>query len=169
MVMVSFLDETEIDLDEEDLCVSCRDYPDIEDQCQCGAVMCIDCLSDGCFNCGASSCGSWADIAVVYLIKSRASGLLKIGFTKNAKQRFSRIVSSTGGEIDVIVTIPGDVTMERSFHDRHAAHRQKGEWFVDCKEIRDDFGRMAIRRDGGITEAEPLPARRLALGFAVSM
>jgi hypothetical protein len=71
---------------------------------------------------------------VVYFVRGVRSGLIKIGFTTNLKNRLSGLRTGAG-EIELLATIPGDRLIERAMHHRFSALRQFGEWFSPEVEI----------------------------------
>jgi hypothetical protein len=65
---------------------------------------------------------------VVYFL--RFGDRVKIGTSGNLEQRLQVVPHD-----EVIGTIPGDVTMEREWHDRWAKLRLVGEWFQAVPEL----------------------------------
>ena len=66
---------------------------------------------------------------VVYFIAMRGADRIKIGFTTDLKARIKQLCTGTPDKIDVLLTVPGTVSLERELHARFAADRLHGEWF----------------------------------------
>lgn len=62
--------------------------------------------------------------------------LVKIGTTKNPKRRVSALQIGNPSSLNLIFHIPGDVTVEKSLHERFSAYRKSGEWFRVTGELR---------------------------------
>jgi hypothetical protein len=68
-----------------------------------------------------------------YIIKSPASGLLKIGKTIDMKQRLAALQNGSGVPLEVLVVI--DENIEHELHLRFKNLRVFGEWFRDDGQI----------------------------------
>lgn len=73
-------------------------------------------------------------VPCVYFIQ-RQSGPIKIGFTKNLKQRLSALRTSSAEPLTLLGHIPGGKEIEAELHARLSAHRLKGEWFNAASEV----------------------------------
>jgi len=71
----------------------------------------------------------------VYFIEG--AGLIKIGVADDVDRRFNSIKTMSPLPLTLIGYMPGDITIEAKLHGRFSEYRRHGEWFVDCKEIRD--------------------------------
>lgn len=67
-------------------------------------------------------------VGYVYLMRD-ASGLTKIGFSKNPKTRESTLQSEKPS-IELVCAWPGTLDDERELHRRFAPKRTRGEWFM---------------------------------------
>lgn len=67
---------------------------------------------------------------VVYLIGEPGSPIVKIGTTRNLKNRFRALQSSSPSRLDVLWFTAGGEELEYALHDRFSAARQHGEWFL---------------------------------------
>jgi hypothetical protein len=102
-------------------------------------------------------------MTVVYFMAHRASGRIKIGYTKDLNARLRTIANSTG-KIRLLGHVDGGRTLEARIHDVLGEHRISGEWFRDCPELRETIGN--VLRDGpksaiGFDEAVPVPNPKL--------
>ncbi len=69
-------------------------------------------------------------IQCVYFIQGRSSGLVKIGFTTNLRQRIAGLAMHCAEDLEVIGFLLGcGVETEQSLHWRLAEDRVRGEWF----------------------------------------
>ena len=66
----------------------------------------------------------------VYFAQSTAGGPIKIGYSASPEARVASLECGSPFPLRVLKTIPGDAKVERSLHDRFAAHRLRGEWFA---------------------------------------
>lgn len=73
-------------------------------------------------------------MSVVYFVSSGPS--IKIGTSTNLRSRFASLQTSSGDKLTLISTIPGGIELEQEIHRDLKQYRQRGEWFLDCKEVR---------------------------------
>ncbi len=73
----------------------------------------------------------------VYYVRSPASGLVKIGFAADARQRFSKIQSDCPDTLVLVAVEDGDMETESARHAQFAEFRARGEWFRDEGALRD--------------------------------
>jgi hypothetical protein len=73
-------------------------------------------------------------VSVVYFISG--GSCIKIGTSTNVKSRFASLQTSSMDELRLLGTIPGDVEREREVHASLERYRKRGEWFIDCSEVR---------------------------------
>jgi hypothetical protein len=83
---------------------------------------------------------------VIYFIEH--AGLIKIGFASNVEKRLTAF-RTTLPALKLIGTMDGTRGHERTIHDCLAIHRQGGEWFTDCDEVR---GFIAAATADGVKE-----------------
>lgn len=75
---------------------------------------------------------------MIYFVRSRNTGLIKIGCSDNVTQRMSQL-GTQHGKLDLLGTIPGGRAFENALHRAFAEFRAEGmgrEWFVDNPELR---------------------------------
>jgi hypothetical protein len=63
----------------------------------------------------------------VYFIK--CEGFVKIGYSGSFAARIDAIQTSNPFEVTLLHTVPGDLALENSFHERFRAHHHRLEWF----------------------------------------
>jgi DNA-binding transcriptional regulator YiaG len=74
----------------------------------------------------------------VYFVQSRASGLIKIGRTKDWQRRQGELEFGNGDRLDVLAVIrPADFQTEQALHARFNHLRCHGEWFSPGQELLD--------------------------------
>jgi len=73
-------------------------------------------------------------IGKIYFVS--APGRIKIGYTRQPEQRLSRLQSVDMEKLVSLGAVSGTRRLEASLHDKLAAYRIRGEWFVDCQEVR---------------------------------
>lgn len=77
-----------------------------------------------------------ARLSCVYFIEAVGAACIKIGVSFNAAQRVSELQTACPFDLRLIATIPGATERdEQALHERFAAHRVRGEWFVPSPEI----------------------------------
>lgn len=74
-----------------------------------------------------------AHTPMVYFMK--AGQRVKIGYTTGLKKRVADLQTAIADRIIVLLTIPGDQTLERLLHEKFAKYRLQGEWFDAGPEI----------------------------------
>lgn len=67
--------------------------------------------------------------SVVYVIRSIATGTVKIGFSKRMAKRVNDLEGAHPGELEVLRTIPGGRQTEKWMHNHFASACIGGEWF----------------------------------------
>ena len=73
--------------------------------------------------------------SVVYAIRAKNSGLVKIGTTRHLSKRIRTIRTSCGSDITVLAIVPGDRSFESEWHAEFAHLRQPGEWFTPARHL----------------------------------
>jgi len=71
----------------------------------------------------------------VYFIQGAGSGLIKIGFASNLKQRLSALKTGSPVPLTILAHRPGDEEEEAWLHSQLAAHRAHGEWFQPHEDV----------------------------------
>lgn len=93
--------------------------------------------------------------AKVYFVA--APGRIKIGFTRNPEKRLIALRRADMEELTVVAIVDGYRSLEKKLHGLLQAHRLRGEWFVDCPEVREVINdAVAGRHDVG-EEPKPKP------------
>ncbi len=73
---------------------------------------------------------------MIYFIRNRTNRAIKIGFTrKDARERLGQLQTACPNRLELIGTMPGDMTVEKGLHKRFAEHRLTGEWFREHEEL----------------------------------
>lgn len=72
---------------------------------------------------------------VVYFIREKSSGRIKIGYSKNFKSRINSLKTSSPGGLEILLVERGDLKREAELHQRFKKYRQHGEWFDPGPEI----------------------------------
>ena len=94
-------------------------------------------------------------MSVVYFVAGGAH--IKIGTSTNFKSRLASLQTSTVEELTLIGTIPGDAELERQIHARLERYRKRGEWFLDCAEVRSHIIELCGSDVFATVEKEPEP------------
>lgn len=71
----------------------------------------------------------------IYFVE--AAGHIKIGKADKWKKRLSGIQCSLPVKLTRLLVLQAHVGFETDLHEKFAAVRVRGEWFKDCREIRD--------------------------------
>jgi hypothetical protein len=67
---------------------------------------------------------------MIYFVTARSVGLVKIGYARRPQERFTAIKSHSPVAIDLERVAEGGQAEEIALHERFAASRQHGEWFL---------------------------------------
>lgn len=79
----------------------------------------------------------------VYLMLAKGAGAIKIGFsTKYPSSRKRTLQTGNPHELKLVMLLQGTQRDERRYHDQFAHLHIRGEWFKDCRELRDYFREM---------------------------
>jgi hypothetical protein len=89
------------------------------------------------FNEGRGACDGH-----VYFVGGE-EGPIKIGFSANLHARIRALKNSSSAPIRLLAATPGGRDLERDYHDRFAADRQHGEWFVRTPAIIAEIERLS--------------------------
>jgi hypothetical protein len=80
----------------------------------------------------------------VYLVLARGAGAVKIGFSsKYPSSRKRTLQTGNPHELKMVKMIRGTQRDERRYHEHFAHLHIRGEWFKDCRELRDYFREMS--------------------------
>ena len=81
--------------------------------------------------------GEWDDSTYIYFIQDINSGLIKIGYAANKRQRIQRLRNINGGPLRVLAFIDGSLCDEDELHKIFKMSRHHGEWFFPSRELLD--------------------------------
>lgn len=88
----------------------------------------------------------------IYVLRS--AELVKIGYSANLHKRVGSIVSGSPVAVEFVGHMPGERDVEAHLHQRFAAHRFSGEWFVETEEMRSVFAAILTPK-----MPQPLPPK----------
>lgn len=71
----------------------------------------------------------------VYFIQGEATGLIKIGYSRNLLTRFSQLQTASADTLRLLARLRGNQDRERELHARFAPWRKHGEWFEPAKPL----------------------------------
>jgi hypothetical protein len=82
---------------------------------------------------------------MIYIIRTgnEDGGYIKIGYSKKSvKKRVKKLQTGSPLPLEIIGTIEGNIPDEKELHLKLARFRVRanGEWFYDCREIREELG-----------------------------
>lgn len=69
------------------------------------------------------------DVGYVYVVGNETGEFVKIGWSKQIRQRLARLQSYIPTPLKVYALIPGTRAIESVLHQRFHEHRAMGEWF----------------------------------------
>jgi uncharacterized phage protein (TIGR02220 family) len=75
-------------------------------------------------------------LKVIYFVSDKHNHI-KIGFSKDIKSRIKDLNVASPYELELVFAEEGDIKDERKLHKKFSNYCKNGEWFRDCKEIRD--------------------------------
>ena len=83
------------------------------------------------------------ELSFVYIMYNHATGLYKIGITKDKKYRIKRLIAQSGCNIEYVLVIQLHTEYDESarnteelLHEFFSSKRQKGEWFnLDVRDL----------------------------------
>ena len=87
--------------------------------------------------------------AIVYFIRCKVTGRVKIGTTLNLQQRLSALRGSSPTELEVIGFVDSSDWPEKDLHGRFREHRLHGEWFEGVDQILGFARRQSIHFNTG--------------------
>jgi hypothetical protein len=89
-----------------------------------------------CYDCGKLKCGCEDRVdGFIYFVLATRVNRVKIGYTKDMKQRFDRLQYLAPVALEVIKVWRGSFKLERQIHDRFYKYRRHGEWFELTQEL----------------------------------
>lgn len=74
-------------------------------------------------------------IDYIYFIQEPITKSIKIGTTKNVKNRFKQLQTSSPLQLKLLKTTKGNIDEEKKLHDQFAIYRLSGEWFQENDEL----------------------------------
>ncbi|MEZ0060957.1 hypothetical protein ABIF26_006500 [Bradyrhizobium elkanii] len=77
---------------------------------------------------------------------ARAGNKVKIGVSKNPRQRLGELKTGNSNKVRIYYVTPGDAQMERDLHKLFAEFRVNGEWFLYAEPIRNWIAQDEARR-----------------------
>lgn len=80
----------------------------------------------------------------VYFVQRPGNKRIKIGFTTNMVSRLNGL--ATDEKLEVLLTIPGTLELEKAMHERFKEYRVKGEWFEPGDKLLKFIDRKLKRR-----------------------
>jgi len=104
----------------------------------------------------------------VYLYFFAAPGRIKIGISKNVQQRLAEVGSHLEAEPSVIGFVRGSIEFEQHVHRELKAFRIRGEWFRDCRKVRNIIKNILAGDTLGFEKTVPLAQSKFQASSAVS-
>lgn len=74
------------------------------------------------------------DGSSIYFVAIR--GFIKIGWSRKWRDRIASLQTSNPESLEVLLVLERPKAFEKVLHEKFAAHRTSGEWFVDHPDIR---------------------------------
>ena len=90
---------------------------------------------------------------MIYFIQPEGESTVKIGYTKNIKNRIAELQTSNARELKVLLLLPGRLEEEEKYHVMFSDDKVRGEWFYLSTEIKDFIKSMYnndLRYDEGL-------------------
>ena len=76
---------------------------------------------------------------MIYLIYCSKTKTCKIGYSYNPDNRLKELQTGNPYHLELITTVPGDISIEKDIHSKFNHLKLKGEWFNYTQEIKDYF------------------------------
>lgn len=92
---------------------------------------------DICERFGIKFCISDPEPGYIYANIGMTSGLIKLGFTSNLRDRATNQKSGSGEDIEHIGHFPGSQSLERYLHERFRPIKHHGEWYYPHPDLLD--------------------------------
>jgi hypothetical protein len=90
--------------------------------------------------------GTYSPQGYIYAIYSENENSVKIGFSEDPKKRLQQLAIGNSGRLEIFFQKPALKSQEKSFHQRFAKYRLKGEWFSVKQEVACWLWRFAVRK-----------------------
>lgn len=84
---------------------------------------------------GASNDAGAVDVDLVYFVRAKAAGRIKIGYTSNLRARMDMLQTGCPEPLELFGTAIGGRKLERQIHEALAEFRLDGEWFRDTQGV----------------------------------
>ena len=68
-------------------------------------------------------------IGYIYIIQALNGGPVKIGHTKNVKNRLSSLQTGYPETLTILACVAGDIKQEQKLHEKYIEYRLRGEWY----------------------------------------
>lgn len=92
---------------------------------------------------------------------------IKVGISEDVTQRVKTLECASGSAIQLLGSIPGGRDLEQAIHKRLQNRRLRGEWFVDCAEVREVVAALLAEGGAAIGFAAITPAPKDRRGIPV--
>lgn len=76
-------------------------------------------------------------LKLAYMIEAVTTRKIKIGSAADPSERIKSLQTACPDELRLIATFAGGSKKERELQERFGSYHERGEWFSDCKSIRD--------------------------------
>lgn len=103
----------------------------------------------------------------LYLIRSGTTNSYKIGISCDPVSRLSQLQTGNPHSLSLIACCPGDRILEKKYHEKYKAKRQRGEWFEFSQEEENEIVKsMALKSMGypgdniaTVLDVDPCPTK----------
>lgn len=96
--------------------------------------------------------------SMVYFVRSKASGLIKIGTSRRLGTRVAALRGEAGSEVELLGVVQGGLDTEDDIHAMFQQHRVKGEWFKPHAEL---MAHIAVHAAPGLSQIRlEIPRKR---------
>lgn len=96
----------------------------------------------------------------VYFIQSDETGPIKIGVTNNIMYRLSMLQTGSPYQLHIRALQPGDVSIERAYHQVFEEHRISGEWFEPVPKLLATIKAVRARHEIGVPHEQEAVAAK---------
>lgn len=90
---------------------------------------------------------------MIYFLRAKDSGNIKIGYSTNPEQRKAGLQSAHYEELEFVGLMDGTIDDETVIKRRFAKHKIRGEWYSPHQEILDFIATNANRTDVNLVES----------------
>lgn len=84
------------------------------------------------------------DTGLIYLIGNLESKYVKIGFSKNPKERIKELQTGCPFKLSVIATFQGNLFTEKALHLKYNKYNSYGEWFKIEGELKNNIENLIL-------------------------